>query len=718
MTTWLVSKTGSNANGGTSPTVLATGTDGIVSTAGGTTKITSISATWTSALVGQGIYASSSTILRLISAVQVAQSVATAVTTNTLTTLTSAGLFNSTMLGCAVSGPGIAAGTYISAYTNSSSMTLSAAAGAGAGSGALVIGPLATTTGTTAFTAATGQTWNVGGAILTFARAMVTASGIHNTYSAGDSIYVGAGVYRETVANTLSGAVTASGTNGVTSTGGTTFTDSTANGFTSGMVGRNIEIVVGGSTYLCTITAHTSSSVVTIAPATAMGFPATAFSSCSWQVGKIAIIADVDGAVTSDAGQVTLSAYTTSDTAAPSGTTTLALAATHDLSFSLITFIGGAGGAVSNSAPAVVANHTFTDCTINAAVSTAVPFSFTSSTTGLALGITIDRCAMMSGNGNGINITLATTASGSADYDALVVLRDCLVISLFSSRGISIAASGTNAFAGGGVRVYGCSILAGTCFIAGTATHLSTTVQCEIHNCLLVGSTGISAATAGQIIGSYNVIYGATPESNYTYGTGDVSNSAGTGTYAAPLLELGQSWKWAGVIRQFLAPDGATSPLVGAGSATFSGNYPTVDWANRPRPTVKAVAAVGYMEVHDFSVQDTVTYPTGQTSSAKMTGPGDTDIWVPVDAVATVLAIQLYQGSGYTGTTYATATILTQNELGVATQAETCTSATGSWQTLTFSSITPTKAGYVKIRVASYDTSGTGTLFFGALTAT
>ena len=159
------------------------------------------------------------------------------------------------------------------------------------------------------------------------------------------------------------------------------------------------------------------------------------------------------------------------------------------------------------------------------------------------------------------------------------------------------------------------------------------------------------AATAGQITGDYNVIYAPTPEVNYTYGTGDVSNSAGTGTYKAPLVELGQSWKWAGVIRQFLAPDGATSPLLGAGSATFTGNYPTVDWANRPRPSGggSASASVGYSELHDFSVQDTVTYPTGQTSSAKMTGPGDTDIWVPVDAVSTTIAIQLYQGAGYTG---------------------------------------------------------------------
>jgi hypothetical protein len=226
----------------------------------------------------------------------------------------------------------------------------------------------------------------------------------------------------------------------------------------------------------------------------------------------------------------------------------------------------------------------------------------------------------------------------------------------------------------------------------------------------------ISAATAGQIVGDHNVLYGTV--TNYTYGTGDVSNSAGTGTYKAPLLELGQSLKWAGVIRQFLAPDNA-SPLLGAGSSTFTGSYPTVDWSNRPRPAGggSASAAVGYAELHDISVQDTTTYPTGQTSSAKMTGPGDTDIWIPVDAVSTTIAIQLYQGSGYTGTTYATATLIAQGELGVASQVQTCSSTLSSWQTLTFSAITASKAGYVKVRISSFDSSGTGTLNFGALTA-
>ena len=339
MTTWLVStQHGAATNGGTSIVIRSTGTDGACITAAGLTTMSSITAAWSSADVGHGFYASSGTKIRLISAVRAQQSM-TITTASGNTTVTSAGLFDATMVGCVLTGPGLAANTIVTGFTDASHITVSAAAGAGFGTGTGVFGAKVTTTGTTNFTTGSGQTWTIGGMLNTLARTMVTASGIPNAYAAGDSIYVGAGTYRETVANTLSGAVTASGTqkkspNGVTSTNGTTFTDSTAGAFTAGMVGKNIEIVAGGSISVCRISGYTSSSVMTIAPATAMGFPTTAYSSCTWQVGKVAIIGDVDGAKTGDAGQVTLTAYTTSDTAAPSATTELALAATHDLSFS------------------------------------------------------------------------------------------------------------------------------------------------------------------------------------------------------------------------------------------------------------------------------------------------------------------------------------------------------------------------------------------------
>jgi hypothetical protein len=78
----------------------------------------------------------------------------------------------------------------------------------------------------------------------------------------------------------------------------------------------------------------------------------------------------------------------------------------------------------------------------------------------------------------------------------------------------------------------------------------------------------------------------------------------------------------------------------------------------------------------------------------------------------------LGQGVAYGGTNYATAVLLPNEEIGVAGQIQQCSSTLGSWQTLTFSAITPTKAGWVKVVITSYDSGGTANTWYGALAAT
>src|SRR5271165_950856 len=66
MTTWLIRKTGSDTNGGTSPAVLATGTDGVTNAV--TNTLTAVSAPFTAGMVGQGIYISQGSSYRTITA--------------------------------------------------------------------------------------------------------------------------------------------------------------------------------------------------------------------------------------------------------------------------------------------------------------------------------------------------------------------------------------------------------------------------------------------------------------------------------------------------------------------------------------------------------------------------------------------------------------------------------------------------------------------------
>lgn len=652
MTTWLIRKTGANTNGGTSQSVLATATDGVTNAA--TNTITSVSGLFNAGMVGQGIYISQGTSLRTITA-----------------------------------------------YTSATSVTYS---GANLG-------------------VHTGLTYNVGGSWLTVNNALVST----NSVAAGDLIYIGAGVYRETVANALTGSVlstTYNGTGGASlTTIGSVLTLTSVTGliapptgyYAQGSVVTSVGVVgftwtgLSGSTLTGVVfqVNNTVTSSATVASSAVLTASIPTF-----------IIGDVDGAVTSDAGQVTVTAWTTSDSAVPSSTVLLACAAHTNLTFSLITFIGGSNTSVITSTAATsTANLTFIDCTINQMyfVTSALAMKFVSSTTGLALGITIDRCFIFCSGGACVEISLTTTATGSTDFDSLCVIRNCLMTP-GSNYAVVTLATGTAANKGGGVRMYNSTVLAAIydgSFQTATASELSTAFPCEVHNNFLNG--GIGAATAGQIVGSYNNIYAANPESNYTYGTGDVSNSTGTTTYRAPLVELGQSLKWAGVTRQFMAPDGSASPLLGFGNSTGA---PLVDWANRNRPSggKSASNSVGYSELHDFAIQDTTTYPVGSTSSGKLVGPGDQYLYIPVDAVSTVITIQIEMSSGYGGTNYAACTLHANGELGVAAQTETCSSTTGSFQTLTFSAITPTKQGWVTLQIDSFDTSGTADVWFAALT--
>jgi len=476
---------------------------------------------------------------------------------------------------------------------------------------------------------------SAGAAWLTIGHALASGSGV----AAGDSIYIGAGVYRETDTVAISG-----------SSGG----------------------------------------------------------------GSINIIGDVDGAKTSDAGEVRWTAYTTNDTTAPASSVLLALGSQSYLAFSLLTMVGGAGSTTMLTASGST-NISFTDCTF---LDAATPGNGSWTLTAVAAAATswtIDRCTFFSTKQyTTIAITLPTTNIGSADYDSMIVIRNSLFISVggqTSGGVLNMSTSGSNTYKGGGVRVYNCNILTGGIGFWANSASLSTTVPCEIHNSIIVCTAGTNANTSGQITETYNLFYSPTPRTNVTAGTGSISN----GSYA-PMVEVGQSYKYgAGAIRPFLAPT-AGSPVLGFGSGGSGGNYPTVDWMNRPRPSGGSSAnyATGYLERHDFAIQDTSIY-NDTPSSGELIGPGDQFIQVPVNAAGSTISIYLRYDS-YGGSTLPSVTLLTSGELGITTQTVSCTSAaSGAFQQLTFSSVSASKAGWVTLQITSYDTGGTGTVHFDTL---
>jgi len=564
---------------------------------------------------------------------------------------------------------------------------------------------------------------------LTLTYALTAAGG---NPAGGSIIYVGGGVYRETVAPTVSGAslsTTYDGTNGlslatilatglltVTSITGlvappagyyNTFQLVTSAGNVQGTyTGLSASGGIGGNPALTGIKFHDNATVTSAA--TVASSAVCIIGSPTWVIG------DTDGAQTGDAGEVTLSNFTTNDTTAPNSTL-LAFGTQSYLSFAKMTMVQGATTAhtFSTNAAGGMIGCLFVECTFNSllGVSTSGGFlSLTSPTTGLAMNIVFDRCIHGS---TGFSIALATTASGSGDYDALILIRN---IGLLLGN-VSVTATGTSTYKGGGVRIVNSSFIskANTAVTAATATYLSTAIPCEVHNSLLIAGasgTALNAATSGQLVESYNNIYAGTPRTNVSAGTGSQTNAY------APLLELGHSRQWAGVFRQFMAPDGPLSPLLGFGS-DGSGSDPTVDWMNRVRPSggQSTKSAVGYAELHDFQIEDTSVY-NDSPASPKIVGPGDAEFDVPVDAVATTFSIYVYAGSGYGGSNMPTVTLLASGELGVTAQTLTYSASLGTWQQLTFSPITPTAAGFVKIRVTSFDTSATAPTNFDTFAAT
>jgi len=126
--------------------------------------------------------------------------------------------------------------------------------------------------------------------------------------------------------------------------------------------------------------------------------------------------------------------------------------------------------------------------------------------------------------------------------------------------------------------------------------------------------------------------------------------------------------------------------------------------------------AVGALECHDFGVKETGVVSDG-TYSLKLTGPGDHLIKVPVNSAATTLTIQIRKDSTYSGNQPAVKRVA-QPELisGDTGETKTMSVGAGTWETLTFTSFTPTRKGVVYLIVESYDVAGNGNVYVDNLT--
>lgn len=394
-------------------------------------------------------------------------------------------------------------------------------------------------------------------------------------------------------------------------------------------------------------------------------------------------------------------AYTTNDTTAPSGASTLGLAGRDFLTFQTIVFVGGAGtpsvidGTTTNSV-----NITFRDCTfLHSGAGSGVGY------TGLAdvaSNWLIDRCIFVSAFfNNSIDLVLPTSAL--ADYDSNFVIQNSIIMG--GIIGITITASGALSFKAGGVDALNCTIFASsTAAFRTNSANLSTSIPCTVNNCLIMNqATAISANTSGQITENYCRIQSNTLRNNVSAGANSI-----TGQTHALLLEVGQALFMGRATRPFLAPTSG-SPLLGFGST----GAPSVDIENRSRPSGGASTsnAVGARERHEIGTQETSVVQAG-ASGVKITGPGDHDFQIPVDASSTTISIYVRYDTTHGTGSKPQAILLANGAIGVTAETKTATVGVDTWEQLTFAAQTPTAKGFVTIRCVSRAAAGGGIAYF------
>jgi hypothetical protein len=421
------------------------------------------------------------------------------------------------------------------------------------------------------------------------------------------------------------------------------------------------------------------------------------------------VIGDVAASQFSDlqGGDVIWTVYTTDDKTAPGASNVLALSARDHLTFRDLIFVGGNSTMLSIASGST--DLTFTRCAFLPGSRSPQTITCTA-LVDVASNFTFDSCVILAiGSSTIASFTLPTSAS--ADYDAEIVFKNCLIMG--GATQISVTASGASAFKGGGIKAYNCTFFAATtAFLTGSANLASSAGnRCEVYNCLIHAATGLNATTADQIVEDYCYIIASTPRSNVT--AGGNSQATSTTLQYALLVHLGQEKLYGQYQRPFFSPM-LQSPLLGFGNDGSIG-VQTEDAFGVPRPSgpgrtwANALKAIGYAERPNTAARESTTKRTG-SYAIKLLGPAVQDVKIPVAAASTTVTVYGRYDSAYGGGTLPRMRVLANAECGVTEQTDTVTGAADTWEQLSLN-FTPTRAGVVTVRLMS-DGDGDGSAFF------
>lgn len=426
-------------------------------------------------------------------------------------------------------------------------------------------------------------------------------------------------------------------------------------------------------------------------------------------VAETRVVGDVDGAKTGDIGEVRWTGYT-DDKILPSAGQNLILNGRDFLTFEKIVFVGGNNRCIDAS-------------------------------TTLSTNITINDCYFISGNYANMLIRIDATAQGVLNW----TFNRCIFIHAFRDSHITIIPAVGSSSWDLNVRINNCLFLGGataqvylnggaTCFAGGVyinnctfgfnevrafrndSTRTSQTFPCRINNCFFIGSfasAAIEGGHASQTIQDYNYFACGFPN---TLTTTNGSNSRGSGDFSYH-FHIGQEIWQGKQIKPALTPC-LDSPLLSFGNVSGS----ITDYWNRTRPAGCGPLmsgtgnAVGYIEYHDYGNKEN-SVVDGIPNPLKLIGPGDQDLYFPVESGRSTNFSILGRYDSLHGTTNKPQVILLSNgELGISGQTGTMTASNDTWESISsFIPFIPSGNGWTSLRLVSRPTGISGIAYFSSI---
>ena len=271
---------------------------------------------------------------------------------------------------------------------------------------------------------------------------------------------------------------------------------------------------------------------------------------------------------------------------------------------------------------------------------------------------------------------------------------------------------------------------------AGAATTLTDsaatwgTNQLASAVCKLTGGTGsgqtkIIKSHTGTVLTFYGnwktnpstdstySIYFGTPSETFTCTSGSTTTA----------VQSSASWvtnMWAGFVLEVTAGTGSgqTTTITSNDGTTLTvptlatGLDNTSQCVIYKQTSVNAVnKTAGCFERHDTAEKETGTTDAGSVGLV-LTGYADHAIWIPVDASSTTISVKARYDATHAATNKPQAILDANGEIGVTTETKTMTAAADTWETLTFAAQTPSAKGWVQVRLISRADAATGKAFF------